>query len=93
MASFTFTFELGNGTGDGVCFAELDGIAEVFDDATIEARLFDFNSVEYVNAPEYLLPMIDLFLRDRYSPKFHQALDEARRDGFARARRIAHAAE
>lgn len=92
MAQFSFTYPLSGGTGDATCFAELDGRADVFSDGCIEVVLYDFTTHEYVDAPEFLRDMIDLWIRAERSEQFHQALDEARSGERAYARETAKSA-
>gem|GEM_PF-5119679 len=79
MERFEFTFPLSCGTGANTLFAEIDGQADVFEDATIEIKLYDFTSREYVDAPEYLRQMMDTWLRVEKADAFHAAMDEDRR--------------
>jgi len=89
---FSFTYLLGNGAGDDVCFAELDGRATVNDDATIEIELHDVTSSVLVDAPECLRDIIDIWLRTKHSEQFHAALEDARAGRLTYDREISHAA-
>ena len=77
MAQIKFTYALSGGTGDATCFAELDGRADVFESGCMEIQLYDYTTHEYIDAPEFLRDMIDLWIRAERSDDFHAALAES----------------